>query len=124
MRLSRQANSHLAAAPLIRFDLRTGLRMCWAAKTGWTDYRPAELPDAVRIVHHKTGELVWLPLSDEAGPLFPELTAYLDGLERLGIPIVLRKPKRKKSNRLDLSLSGTRESGSGRPRRRLSYPMT
>lgn len=36
-------------------------------------------------------------MSDEDGPLFPELMAYLDGLERLGIPIVLRKPKRKKS---------------------------
>lgn len=35
----------------------------------WTDYRPAERPDAVRIVHHKTGELVWLSLSDEDGPL-------------------------------------------------------
>jgi len=26
--------------------------------------------------------------------LFPELTAYLDGLERLGLPIVLMKPER------------------------------
>jgi hypothetical protein len=35
-----------------------------------------------------------LPLSDRDGPLFPELTAYLDGLERLGLPIVLMKPER------------------------------
>ena len=64
-----------------------------AGHIAWTDYRPAERLDAVRIVHHKTGELVWLPLSDDDGPLFPELTDYLDKLERLGVPIVLRKPK-------------------------------
>jgi len=48
----------------------------------------------VRIEHHKTGERVPLPLSDRDGPLFPELMAYLDGLERLGVPVVLMKPKR------------------------------
>ncbi len=55
-----------------------------------------DCPDAVRIQHHKTGELVPLPLLDTKGPLFPELTTYLDGLERLGIPVVLLKPKGKK----------------------------
>ena len=49
----------------------------------------------MRIVHHKTGELVWLPLVDNSGPLFPELTAYLDTLERLGVPVVLMRPKAK-----------------------------
>ena len=52
----------------------------------------------MRILHHKTGELVWLPSSDEEGPLFPELTAYLDELDRLGVPIVLLKPKGKEVN--------------------------
>ena len=50
-------------------------------------------------LHHKTGELVSLPLSDRDGPLFPELTAYLDRLQRLGVPIVLMKPKRGDKNR-------------------------
>jgi hypothetical protein len=57
---------------------------------GWV-----ERPNAVRIMHHKTGELVWLPLVDQRGPLFPELTTYLDGLERLGVPMVLLRPQRK-----------------------------
>jgi hypothetical protein len=61
----------------------------------WTDYRPSERPGAVRIAHHKTGALVWLPLYDGDGPLFPELMAHLDGLERLGISIVLLRPKSK-----------------------------
>ena len=49
----------------------------------------------MRILHHKTGELVWLPLSDADGPLFPELTDYLHTLERLGVPIILLKQKSK-----------------------------
>jgi hypothetical protein len=37
--------------------------------------------------------LVWLPLSDDDGQLFPELTTYLDNLEQLGVSMVLLKPK-------------------------------
>jgi hypothetical protein len=87
---------HLAAVPLICFEWHQRPENVIAGHLSWTDYRPAERPDAVRIQHHKTGELVWLPLSDADGPLFPELTAYLDGLEQLGVPIVLLKPKGKK----------------------------
>ena len=86
---------HLAAVPLICFEWHQRPENVLAGHIAWTDYRPAERPDAVRIQHHKTGELVWLPLSDEKGPLFPELTEYLDGLERLGVPMVLLKPKGK-----------------------------
>ena len=87
------AEMHLAAVPLICFEWHQRPENVLAGHIAWTDYRPAERLDAVRIVHHKTGELVWLPLSDDDGPLFPELTDYLDKLERLGVPMVLRKPK-------------------------------
>lgn len=86
---------HLAAVPLICFEWHQRPENVLAGHISWTDYRPAERPDAVRIEHHKTCELVWLPLSDSEGPLFPELTAYLDNLKRLGIPIVLLMPKGK-----------------------------
>lgn len=86
---------HLAALPLICFEWHQRPENVLAGHLTWTDYRPAERPDSVRILHHKTGEQVWLPLSDEDGPLFPELTTYLDTLERLGVPIVLMKPKGK-----------------------------
>jgi hypothetical protein len=86
---------HLAAVPLICFEWHQRPENVLAGHITWRDYRGAERQDAVRIVHHKTGELVWLPLSDGDGPLFPELTAYLDGLERLGVPIVLLKPRGK-----------------------------
>ena len=65
-----------------------------AGHLSWSNYRLSGRPNTVRIEHHKTGALVDLPLSDRDGPLFPELTAYLDGLERLGLPIVLMKPER------------------------------
>jgi hypothetical protein len=48
-----------------------------------THYRPKERPDAVRVVHEKTGEESWVPLYDEAGvPLFTELMAELDAIKR------------------------------------------
>jgi hypothetical protein len=33
----------------------------------WPDYRPSDRPNTVRIEHHKTGEMVPLPLSDRDG---------------------------------------------------------
>ena len=86
---------HLAAVPLICFEWHQRPENVLAGHLAWTDYRSAERPDAVRILHHKTGELVWLPLSDADGPLFPELTDYLHTLERLGVPIILLKQKSK-----------------------------
>jgi integrase len=87
----------LAAVPLICFEWHQRPENVIAGHIAWTDYRPAERSNAVRIVHHKTGELVWLPLVDADGPLFPELTDYLDKLERLGVPIVLYKPRSSQS---------------------------
>jgi integrase len=86
---------HLAAVPLICFEWHQRPENVLQGHLAWTDYRPADRPDTVRIQHHKTGELVWLPLADSEGPLFPELTGYLDSLDRLGVPIVLMTPKGK-----------------------------
>jgi hypothetical protein len=85
---------HLAAVPLICFEWHQRPENVLAGHLTWSDYRPCDRPNTVRIEHHKTGEMVPLPLSDRDGPLFPELTAYLDSLERLGVPIVLMKPIR------------------------------
>ena len=57
----------------------------------WGHYRPADAPDVVRIFHHKTRELVELPLIDDDGtPLWPELTARLDSAPRHGTLIAMR----------------------------------
>jgi hypothetical protein len=48
-----------------------------------THYRPKDRPNAVRVVHEKTGEEAWIPLFDDAGvPLYPELMAELDAIKR------------------------------------------
>lgn len=83
---------HLAAAPLICFEWLQRPENVIAGSLAWTDYRPAEQPNHVRIAHHKTGAMVWMRLSDEAGPFFEALTGYLDGLDRLGVPVVLCRP--------------------------------
>jgi hypothetical protein len=85
---------HLAAVPLICFEWHQRPENVLAGHLTWADYRPTEGSNAVRVLHHKTGEVVFLPLVARTGePLFPELTAYLDTLERLGVPIVLMQPK-------------------------------
>jgi len=50
-------------------------------------YRPKERPNAVRVLHPKTGEENWVPLFDDAGaPLYPELMLELDTIkhDRIG----------------------------------------
>ncbi|MBN9281600.1 MAG: hypothetical protein J0H37_04950, partial [Hyphomicrobium denitrificans] len=65
-----------------------------SGKITWADYRPADHPKHARVFHHKTGEVVWMPLEDEDGPFYPELEAYLKDLPQLGVPIVLTAGQR------------------------------
>ncbi len=62
----------------------------------WGHYRPADAPHIARVYHHKTHELVELPLfDDDTTPLWPELMARLDATPRRGSLIVMRdKPDR------------------------------
>jgi hypothetical protein len=54
-------------------------------------YRPVDNPNIARIYHHKTHELVEMPLYDEDGTaLWPELMERLDGSARRGTLIVMR----------------------------------
>jgi hypothetical protein len=45
-------------------------------------YRPKERPGAVRVLHEKTREENWIPLFDDSGALYPELTGELDAILR------------------------------------------
>jgi hypothetical protein len=63
----------------------------------WPDYRPADFPHALRIVHHKTGAVVWHPL-EEATPdgtirFYPEAEDVLARLPRRGVPMILKAVK-------------------------------
>ncbi|MBB5755496.1 hypothetical protein HNR00_000185 [Methylorubrum rhodinum] len=37
------------------------------ARLSWGHYRPADTPEIARVFHHKTGELVEVPLYDTDG---------------------------------------------------------
>ena len=43
----------------------------------------------MKIVHHKTGEIVWHPLEASGERFYPELELYLSDLERLAVPVVV-----------------------------------
>jgi hypothetical protein len=74
----------------------------------WADYQPAEHPHHVRIFHHKTDQPVWLPLSDDDGPFYPDLEARIARLRRLGTPIVLNESERGPDRRHSLSYARRR----------------
>jgi hypothetical protein len=63
----------------------------------WPDYRPADFPHALRIVHHKTGAVVWHPLEEITpdGPVrfYPEAEEVLARLPRRGVPMILKGVK-------------------------------
>jgi hypothetical protein len=56
-------------------------------------YRPKEHPNAVRVVHEKTGEENWIPLLDDKGvSFFPDLMAELDAIKKVRIAgLMLRR---------------------------------
>jgi hypothetical protein len=64
----------------------------------WGAYRPPDVPGIARLVHHKTGEPVDVPLIDDDGTLlFPELCERLDATPRRGSLIIMRdQPDRRK----------------------------
>ena len=56
--------SEAAAAAVICFEWLQRPENVLAGYLRWTDYRSKEWPNAIRIEHHKTGELVWHPLEE------------------------------------------------------------
>ena len=63
------------------------------SRLSWSDYRPPERPDCIRLRHGKTDTVIWQPLIDNEEPLFPELTARLDSSPKRGSLIVMRDTK-------------------------------
>jgi integrase len=91
--LNEIGETHLGAAALICFEWLQRPENV-SGKITWSDYRSPEHPKHVRIVHHKTGEIVLQPLEHQGRLLYPELEAYLQVLPRLGTPIVVTKGSR------------------------------
>jgi IS5 family transposase len=80
---------HLAIVPLVCFEWLQRPENILSGHLRWTDYRPAERQNHVRIIHHKTGEIVWHPLEAEGKRFYPELERRLSELSRPSIPIVV-----------------------------------
>lgn len=92
--LESAGEAPLAAAALICFEWLQRPENVLAGRISWTDYRPADQPNRVRIEHYKTGAMVWRHLEDEGGPFAPELEALLVRLPKAGVAVVLRAPSR------------------------------
>ncbi len=93
-----------AAAAVICFEWLQRPENILGGYLRWTDYRSNEWPTAIRIEHHKTGELVWHPLEETANGIttkfYENAEAVLAKLPRRGIPMILRevKPPRSRPN--------------------------
>lgn len=60
----------------------------------WSDYKPGL---EVRVKQQKTGKMVWMPLYDDDGELFPDLIDRLDATPKTGTLIIMRdKPDRRR----------------------------
>jgi hypothetical protein len=86
-----------AAAAVICFEWLQRPENVIGGYLTWPDYRPPDYPHALRIVHHKTGAVVWHPLDEitDEGIIrfYPEAEAVLDRLPRRGVPMILQARK-------------------------------
>ena len=83
---------YLAVVPLAAFEWHQRPENVIAGYLKWSDWRPGGEP-FVRVVHGKNDVVVEMPLGDDRGPFFPELTAYMDRLQPIGLEVVLRRPQ-------------------------------
>jgi len=86
-----------AAAAVICYEWLQRPENVLAGVLRWPDYRSDEWPNAIKILHHKTGATVWHPLEDLVEGLsvkfYPEAEAVLAKLPRRGLPMILREIK-------------------------------
>lgn len=80
------------AAAVICFEWLQRPENVLAGYLRWTDYRSKDWPSSIKIEHHKTGAMVWHPLSDDDGTLFySDAEAVLAKLPRRGVPMIVRQ---------------------------------
>lgn len=79
---------HLAIVPLVCFEWLQRPENVLAGHLCWSDFRPPERPNHVRIVHHKTGQVVWHPLESAGECFYPDLEGALAKLDKIAVPIV------------------------------------
>ena len=86
-----------AAAAVICFEWLQRPENVLEGHLRWADYRGPEATNAIRVFHHKTGEIVLHPLEEvvdgEVVGFYSDAEDVLAHLERRGLPIILRKLK-------------------------------
>jgi hypothetical protein len=89
------AEPETGAAAVICFEWLQRPENVVAGYLRWSDYRSKDWPNAIKIEHHKTGEVVWHPLEEvSAGGItkfYEDAEAVLSHLPRRGLPIILRE---------------------------------
>jgi hypothetical protein len=84
-----------AAAAVICFEWLQRPENVLAGVLCWPDYRSKEWPNAIKILHHKTGATVWHPLEDTVDDVtvrfHSEAEAIITKLPRRGVPMILRE---------------------------------
>lgn len=85
------------AAAVICFEWLQRPENVIAGYLRWSDYRSKDWPSAIKIEHHKTGEVVWHPLEEvSAGKVtrfYEDAEGVLSHLPRRGLPMILREVK-------------------------------
>ena len=86
-----------AAAAVICFEWLQRPENVLAGVLRWPDYRSKDWPNAIKILHHKTGATVWHPLEDSVDGVtvrfYPKAEAILEKLPQRGVPMILREIK-------------------------------
>jgi hypothetical protein len=86
-----------AAAAVICYEWLQRPENVLAGVLRWPDYRSTEWPNAIKILHHKTGATVWHPLEDAVDGVsvkfYAEAEAVLAKLPRRGVSMILREIK-------------------------------
>jgi hypothetical protein len=84
----------IGAAAVICFEFLQRPENVLAGYLAWPDYRPKDAPNAIRIVHHKTGATVWHPLEEatDSGVVqfYADAEAVLARVPRRGVPMILK----------------------------------
>jgi hypothetical protein len=83
-----------AAAAVICFEFLQRPENVLAGYLAWPDYRGTDAPTAIKIVHHKTGAVIWHPLEEVADgaivQFYADAEAVLAHLPRRGVPMILK----------------------------------
>jgi len=92
--LNENGYPHLGLVALVCYEWHQRPENILSGSLKWSDWRPPERPNHVRLEHAKTGEEVWLPLAVDGKKMFPELEAYIKRVPKLGEAMVMTMGER------------------------------